>query len=301
MLPVDPILPGPRRILTLFLAAASALCLLCMGCNSMFYYPDRINHYPPEQFKIGYKDYFFRDAQGDTLHGRLHFHMPGQEYKGLFVVFHGNAQNLTAHYLGYAWVLKQGYDEFIFDYPGYGLSDGKATRPGTVSAGKAALSLVSDSLLPGKPGRLIIVGSSLGGAVMMRVFPDWPGKSRTDLVIAESTLPAYRIAARSAMAKQWISWPLVPFTYLLISDSYSPEPYIPKISPTPMLVLACAQDPVVSPKLTRKVFDEAKEPKWYWLSDSCGHTQTFKLPANRARLLALIDSLHSHREDPYVP
>src|SRR5689334_13421459 len=88
-------------------ALAMGVCVLLLpGCDSMFYYPDRINHVPPERLGIEYRDYFFPNSRGEKLHGRLHFHSKDREYQGLFVVFHGNAENLTSHYLGFSWVLK---------------------------------------------------------------------------------------------------------------------------------------------------------------------------------------------------
>ena len=88
----------------------------------------------------------------------------------------------------------------------------------TVESGEAALRLVSDSLAS-QPGALILVGTSLGGAIRMRCFPEWTGRASADLVVAQSTFPSYRVAARSALSKSWVTWMLQPLTYLLISDS----------------------------------------------------------------------------------
>ena len=53
---------------------------------------------------------------------------------------------------------------FVFDYPGYGRSAGRPTEPGCYAAADAAYDwLVNEKKFP--PGRILLVGESLGGGV----------------------------------------------------------------------------------------------------------------------------------------
>jgi hypothetical protein len=121
------------------------------------------------------------------------------------------------------------------------------------------------------------------------------------LVVAESTFPSYRAVARSALAKGWLTWPLQPLAYVLISEGGSPRPSLPRIAPTPLLVADCLEDAVVDPALGREIHSLARDPKWLWEVPGCGHIQAFKSPEMRERLLSLIDSLGESREAADVP
>jgi len=268
-----------------------------MGCNTLFYFPTRINYVPPEKLNLKYQDYSFPTSDSLKIHGRIIFHSDSISRKGLIVLFHGNAQNLTAHYLQFVWALKRGYDLFIFDYPGYGLSEGNTTRRNSIESGRAALEFVGEKFMSDTNQNLILVGESLGGAILLRAFDDWNKKTKTTLLIAESTFPSYRRAARSVLAKQWLTWPLQPLTYLLISEEGSPWPVIPRIAPTPLLVVTCAEDPVMNPKVTKEIYTQAKAPKFYWAFPACTHIQGFRTLERQNRLISFIDSLSFTRRD----
>jgi fermentation-respiration switch protein FrsA (DUF1100 family) len=274
-----------------------------VGCNSLFYYPSHKIYLSPERLKIQYQDHFFQAPDGLKLHGWLLLHEEGTPYRGLFVQFHGNAQNLSAHYLQLAWVLKQGYDLFVFDYAGYGQSEGEASRPSSIESGRAALQFVSDSLLTAEPPppRLVLVGQSLGGAILMRCFADWKDRDKTTLVIIDGGFPSYQKIAQTVLSKSWLTWPIQPLAYVLVSERGSPEPFISRISPTPLLVSSCKEDPVVNPRFSREIFRQAKEPKWQWVFSPCGHIQEFLVPENQQRLLEFIDSLTITQEKVHAP
>ncbi len=276
------------------------LGMLCLGCNSLFYYPSKRIYVVPEKLKIQYTDHFFKTRDGSKLHGRICLHDGGDPPRGLFVLFHGNAQNLTAHYLAFTWVLHHGYDLFVFDYAGYGKSEGEASRPSSVESGRAALRFVADSLLPAYSGQLVLVGQSLGGAILTRCLAEWGSKDKTTLAVVDAAFPSYRRIAKSDLAKHWLTWPLQPLVYLLISESESPIPFIPGIAPTPTLVTVCTEDPVNDARFSREIFALAREPKWYWEQSPCGHIQSFRIPAIQERLIRLLDSLAPKPEEMHV-
>ncbi|MEO7427009.1 MAG: alpha/beta hydrolase [Fibrobacteria bacterium] len=273
-----------------------ALALWLSGCNSMFYYPGNRDYFPPEKLNIKYDDRTFRTASGMGLHARLFYHDTGSAPRGLFVLFHGNAQNLTAHYLQFAWVLKRGYDLFVFDYPGYGLSEGRPTRKGTLESGNAALAYVSAELAPPADQSLIVVGESLGGAVMLRCVQDWRDRDKATLLVAESSFDSYQGVARSVLAKSWVTWAFQPLAYVLVTDAGSPGHGMASLHSPPLLVGLCLQDEVVDPVFSRRIYTAAAGPKWLWEAPDCGHIQVFKSQTQRERLLCLIDSLHASRK-----
>jgi alpha-beta hydrolase superfamily lysophospholipase len=216
------------------------------------------------------------------------------------VLFHGNAQNLTAHYLQFAWVLKHGYDLFVFDYPGYGLSQGKPSRKGSLESGNAALAYVSAELAPPAGQSLVVVGESLGGTILLRCAQDWRDRDRATLLVAESSFDSYQGMARSVLAKSWVTWVLQPLAYVLVTDGGSPRSGLGRFGPAPLLVGLCLQDQVVDPAISRRIYAAAAGPKWLWEAPDCGHIQVFKSQMQRERLLSLVDSLHASRKPDHV-
>lgn len=75
---------------------------------------------------------------------------------------HGNGGNITTEYPAVVPLLERGFQVFIFDYHGYGFSQGKATRANVLRSAEAALNYIRTRLdVTGTP--LVIYGQSLGG------------------------------------------------------------------------------------------------------------------------------------------
>lgn len=274
--------------------ALGALALGAAGCNSLFYYPTRRVYVDPSRLGIEHVDHHFPMDGGLKLHGRVFRHAAGQPYQGLFVLFHGNAENLTSHFMQFAWVLERGYDLFVFDYAGYGASEGKATRASTLASGRAALDFLS-GILPSRDSRLVLVGASLGGAILLHCLPEWKDRDRVTLAVVESGFDSYRKVARRALSRHILTWPLQPLAYLVISEEGSPGSRIAALAPTPLLLATCKEDPVVDARFSGEIFARAKEPKWLWEFPPCRHIRIFRDKPRQEMLLGLVDSLHSSR------
>jgi len=246
---------------------------------------------PPEKMNQHPREIFFKNEDGITLHG-WHFinSLNPKKPKAVIVFFHGNAQNISSHYLTLLWVLKHGYDFFIFDYQGYGQSAGEPTPKGTIKDGKAALIWTRDHF-PGTP--MVVFAQSLGGAIGLRSVGEIGSQLPIKLMVADSTFYSYKVVARRVLAKHWLTWILQPFTYLVLSDTYAPEDYIEKIAPIPILVIHGDKDQVVPFEMGEKVFALAKEPKEFWAVPGGLHTDVFWKDddTNKKRFLQKLKSL----------
>jgi len=208
-----------RRILTalvFFIAVTS-------GCSTVFYQPDHAYYFPPERFNLRPRQIQFQASDGTRLIGWFFAaKMNKDEHpKGTIVQFHGNAENMSSHYLSLAWITARGYNLFTFDYRGYGQSDGNPDQAGLYRDALAALAQSWRFHIESKAPRFAVVGESLGGAVAMRALPDWLPHTRIDLIVMDSTFLSYRQVARRILARHWYTWLLQPLAYLLISDEYS--------------------------------------------------------------------------------
>jgi uncharacterized protein len=130
--------------------------------TALLFHPVRANEQwltPPANVS---EDVWLKTADGTRIHA-LWFAFPGSS--GALLFCHGNAGNLS-HRNGIVLALAKALGEsvLIFDYPGYGRSEGKPSETGCYAAANAAYDwLMQMEQLP--PGRILLFGESLGGGV----------------------------------------------------------------------------------------------------------------------------------------
>lgn len=232
--------------------------------DRLFYYPTRRDHGAAAELEAQPKDVWLQAPDGPRLHAW--WLAPFGKHRGTVVYCHGNAANVTLHARYTEWMCKRGYAVLIFDYRGYGRSEGRPTREGTVTDALAAI----DHALQKDPGRTIVFGHSLGGAIAIAAAAQRP---QVRAVVAESTFPRYRaIAAASAPM-------LRAFVPLFISDGQDAADYLPKLAGRPLLVIHGEDDHIVPVQLGKDLFEAASEPKQLWLVPGARHyTPWVKIP-----------------------
>ncbi len=229
--------------------------IILSGCSSLMYFPSREKFFDPQKMNLQEEDVYFKDQDGRDLHGWW-FSAKTAQPKGTFVFFHGNAQNLTSHFASMSWLPAKGYNLFIFDYPGYGLSQGVPGPRENVVAGQAAIRWVSKN----KDSRpLIIYGQSMGGIVALRTVQELRGEVPLGAIIADGTFTSFQSIARKKLSSSWVTWLFQPLVYVLLSDSWAPD--IAKIKKTPVIVIHGKQDPVVEFEFGQELYHLAAEPK----------------------------------------
>src|SRR5437879_2787088 len=135
--------------------------VMISGCTKFFFYPDRKLYGLPDQFGVKYETVRFQSADKTELVG-IFLHSSTAPVKGTIIHFHGNAENVSSHFGFSYWLTSFGYQVFIFDYRGYGASQGKPTEHGLVQDGIAAIEYARRRK-DVDPKRLVIWGQSLGG------------------------------------------------------------------------------------------------------------------------------------------
>lgn len=239
---------------------------LLVGFDGCFYYPNDAVYYHPETFGLDYEAVRFKTADGLTLAG---WFLPATgEPQGTVIHFHGNAANITNHIVLVEWLPRHGYNVLMFDYRGYGESEGKVTRTGTIRDGHAAIDYaLSRPDVRGRP--LFAYGQSLGGAVAVVVAAERP---EINAVVAESAFSGYRrIAARVARRLVFSQWLANGLAALTVSAGHDPIDVVDQIAPRPLLVIVAGADEVCFPELGRELFEAAAEPKEFWLAPGAGH------------------------------
>jgi fermentation-respiration switch protein FrsA (DUF1100 family) len=240
------------------------------GCvNRMFYYPNRIEYRGPESIGGGARDVFFESGDGTKLHGWF-VAATNEPVMGTVVHFHGNAQNLTAHSSFVDWLPGAGFNVFLFDYRGYGKSEGRPSREGLFMDGVAALREVRR--IPGvETNRIFIIGQSLGGTTALAIVGRHP-ELRGQALIIDSAFYSYRSIVRDKIRQiPLLSLLRVPLSYMLISNALSPEDTLANIAPVPILFLHGTADLVIPHHHSEMLYAVAGEPKQLILIPGGGH------------------------------
>ncbi len=236
--------------------------------DRLFYWPSRQVYQDPRDYGLACETVFFDSEPGLRLHG---FFFPARgEPLGTVLHAHGNAGNVTAHFPLVAWLPPLGWNVLCFDYRGYGRSEGRITRAGSIRDTHAAL----DYLL-GRPdvdgGRLVAFGQSIGGAIATVVAA---GRPELRALVIDGAFARYREIARdviaahplSFVASWWAPW-------VIVSDGSDPEDAIGRISPRPVMVVHGRNDGIVPWQMGRRLYEAAGEPKEFWLLDNVGHLE----------------------------
>ena len=114
-----------------------ALLLLISGCTHLIFQPLKPHLIDPAQHGIVAEEHYFTTKDKVRLHGWL---LPAQgESRGTLLFLHGNAENISTHIRSVWWLPKHGYNVFLFDYRGYGRSEGNPTLDGSLLDLRAAM------------------------------------------------------------------------------------------------------------------------------------------------------------------
>lgn len=239
------------------------MLLLFSSCTHLFYQGNRHQYVDPAKFKLDYEDVYFQSKDGTKLHGWF-FKSKKKEVKGTVIQFHGNAQNLSSHFLSLLWMIDEGYNLFTFDYRGYGKSDGESNIDGVYEDSLAALAEGLKLQKQNGGGHYVVYGQSLGGAISLRAIPDFAGKKEITMLVQDSTFSSYKAVAFDRITTAWFLVPISPLAYVLVSNKYASYKVFDQIK-TPTLVISGEKDNVMPVKFGKEIYKNiASEKKWFW-------------------------------------
>lgn len=255
------------------------------GCSSHFFHPDQVLYRTPEFYDLKYDEVDFSSEDNTSLHA-WHIY-PRSESKGLLFVAHGNAQNISSHFVSWVWLIEEGYELFIFDYRGYGKSKGEAGIEGSVEDTRAALDYVQERYKKD----YFVCGQSLGGTILLAALED-RDNAKIKAVIIDSTFTGLRDIASEKMKNIFFTWPFQWIPYLSISAEYDAKERVRQIS-KPLLFLHGSLDPVIPANHSWQLFELSKSPREIWIVKKAKHTQSLE---NRAAQKDFLEFLQSDRD-----
>ena len=253
-----------------WMSLAALPLFLLGGCvQSMFYYPDRVRYETPDALGLRYENVRFTSADGTRLSG---WFIPAagrtdpKAAKGTVVHFHGNAQNMSSHWRFVAWLPTQDYNVFVFDYRGYGESDGEPEPRGVFEDSNAALDHVR-ARADVDASRLFVFGQSLGGTNAIAAVGSG-NRAGVKAVAIESTFYSYRSIANDKL----------PGAGLLVRDDYAASKFVAAIAPIPLLLIHGTADAVIPHHHSQRLLADAKEPKQLIEVPGAGHLEPMAAP-----------------------
>lgn len=233
-------------IAIILLVYLGLMALLYFKQASYIYKQLETIEFTPDQIDLEYQDIYFTTKDNLKLHG---WYLPKKNARSHILFCHGNAGTVS-HLVETFKIFNQlGFSTFVFDYRGYGHSEGSPNEEGTYQDACAALHYLIHQLnIPLQ--EIIIAGRSLGGAIACRTA----AHNQPKAVIIESSFSCI-----VDMAKR--RFPIIPVDFL-IKNHYPSKQNITQIN-APILIVHSSQDEVIPFEMGQKLFDLANEPKQF--------------------------------------
>jgi fermentation-respiration switch protein FrsA (DUF1100 family) len=254
--PVPKPLPLWWRVLRVFLIVYLLILLMMMWLeNSLIYFPAK---YPSGWWNprgLQFEDAEFAADDGTQLHG---WYLPGKDPQAVILFCHGNAGNLT-HRVDVMQDLPQYADAslLVFDYRGYGKSQGSPDEAGVLADARAARKWLAERAGVAETD-IVLWGESIGGAVAVDLAAE-DGARGLILENAFTSLP--EVAA-------W-HYPWLPVRWLMRGQLNS----LAKIGRYhgPLLMVHGDADSVIPYSLGERLFSAANEPKRFVTQPGADH------------------------------
>ena len=210
---------------------------------------------------LRFQEVWFAADDKTKLHG---WYCPAEQPRGTILIAHGNAGNIATRgeWLQYLQSTVR-VSTLMFDYRGYGRSDGVPTVVGALQDARAARTKLS-ALAGVKESELILMGESIGGAIVVQLAAESAPRG----LILQSTFSSLRDVADVHYSK--LSWLVRP-------NKLDSVTQIAKYH-GPLLQSHGDMDQIIPFTSAQKLFRAANEPKTFvtiagsdhndWLTDS---------------------------------
>ena len=169
--------------------------------------------------------------------------------------FHGNTGSIVGQNAAIRPLLTQGFQIFVFDYSGFGFSEGDATRKNLLTDGIDAVAYLK-TREDVKNKKLILYGQSFGGHLSVCVA----AKTQNDIdgLVVEGGFSNHKDLSAIG-AKPFIAF----MSRIFVKEIYAATKQI-KAFKKPVLIIHSINDKVIPFAMGKKVFDKANAPKYFF-------------------------------------
>ncbi|MDH4238838.1 MAG: alpha/beta hydrolase [Phycisphaerae bacterium] len=198
----------------------------------------------PDELGMDFEDVVFKTDDGLHLNG---WYIPAENSQFTVLFCHGNGGNIMHRLDSINIFYNLGLSCFIFDYRGYGSSEGKPGEDGTYLDAEAAYEwLTKEKKI--SPNDIIIFGRSLGGSIATQLA----SKVQARALIIESAFTSYVDIGRKFYPYMPVRW-FARFSYRTID-------YIKDVH-CPVMIIHSRNDDVVPFEFGSELYEAANEPK----------------------------------------
>lgn len=296
--------PGGRGLAIVGLIAL--LVPVCLFAGVGWVTSDRLLHPPrspldrtPADLGLTYEDLTLEAADGVTLAA---WWIRARQPRGTVLLLHGYFHD-RREVLGHVPYLHEaGYDVLMFDWRGHGASE--ATEATLGIRERQDLAAAVDEATRRSDGPIALLGYSMGAGTAILYAADDPRIRVLVLDSAYATIETSLDSAFTVLAEPKL--PAFPFARLALLTGQlrtgldpaqlRPVERVADLSGRPLLFIVGANDTVLPPDETRRLFAAAQEPKVLWEVAGAGHPssgrESFVVAPERYRehVLATLES-----------
>lgn len=225
---------------------------LYLSQDRMVFFPTRDMEATPADIGLDYDDIFIEVGDSEQVHAwyvraRIEDNADTNSGAPTVLFFHGNGGNISHRLPTIELIAGLGANIMLFDYRGYGRSDGVPSEDNMFSDALACYRRLIDTRGT-LPDQIILFGRSLGGAVAIELA------TRVECagLIVESSFT-------SAKAMGKLMFPYFPVG-LLLKHKFSSIDKIDRIN-CPLLVTHSKEDDMIPFQMGRALFEKAQGPK----------------------------------------
>lgn len=230
----------------------------------MYLFQDRLLFMPssamvqtPDSFGLTFEEYWVETDDKVKIHG---WYFPLENSDQVIVLSHGNAGNISNRITIAEALLEAGAAVLMYDYRGYGKSEGSPSEKGLYKDVEA----VTEGLIREKgysEDNIYMYGRSLGGTVA--------AYAATMFNVGGLVLDSAFLNLRSMVSDVY---PFVPT--FLAKYEFPTDKFLQKLRDTPVIIMHSPNDEIVGFHNGKSLFDVAKEPKQF-VELRGGHNNNF--------------------------
>lgn len=230
--------------ITLFIVYWGVGTILYLRQTSFMYSPVREVMYSPDELGMDFEQVTLRTEDDLNLSA---WYIPAEDAQFTVLFCHGNGGNIMHRLDSINLFYNLGINCFIFDYRGYGDSEGKPSEEGTYLDADAAYKWLrkKKGLAPEK---IIVFGRSMGGSIAAHLA------SRREVwsLVIESSFTSYVDIGRKF-------YPYMPVR-LFARFGYRTIDYVRDVD-CPVMIIHSRDDQIIDFKFGLQLYEAANEPK----------------------------------------
>lgn len=229
--------------------AITAIVAATTGCQrKMVYDPDPHVATDPSSIGQPFEEVRIETSDGKTISG---WFCPAPKRRGTVIYSHGNGSNIGKRIPMIESLVGLGLDVLVYDYHGYGESEGKPGEKQTYRDARAVWEWTTQHRnIP--PEEIVIWGRSLGGAVSLWLATE-PDVQPAAVVLESTYASLVDVAAHL--------YPKAPVRAFLI-HRYDSVDRVPDLN-APLLYAHSPDDEIVPYEIGMRLYEAAPEPKHF--------------------------------------